>query len=104
MLRPRSGKVLCVFSSHQQMSAASGTKRLYHSGAHAIACALLDGCALGGIVGAPVLSIAGGIGLLQLPTTHLHQMAAELVGGGFLLLMLSIACAHFAIGLRHAQE
>jgi hypothetical protein len=101
---PHSGRVHCVLSSRQQMSAAFTTKRLCHSGARAIACALLDGCTLGGILSAPVLSIAGGIGLLQLPTTLLHQMAAELVGGGSLLLILSIACAHFSVGLRRAQE
>gem|GEM_PF-6787845 len=102
--RPRSGRVHSLLSSHRQMSTASSTKRLYHSGARAIACVLLDGCTLGGILSAPALSIAGGIGLFQPPTTLLHPLAAELVGGGSLLLMLSIACAHFAVGLRRAQE
>src|SRR5262249_46023751 len=64
---------------------------------------LLDCCTLGGILGAPVLSIVGFIGLIQPPTTVLYQIGTGLVVAAVVLLFLAIIITHIPVGDRRAR-
>jgi hypothetical protein len=68
-----------------------------------LASALANICILGGILGAPVVSVVAWVGL-ALPTQHLlHQMAPMLVTGSLIWFGVAIACAH-AFRLGHPDR
>jgi len=85
-----------------QHSAASAQHQApaNQSAATTTASALVTACVIIG----PVLSILGCVGLALPQTAELHQIAAALVTGALVLVMLAITVAHLACTRRRAAD
>jgi hypothetical protein len=70
-----------------------------------LAHSLANVCILGGIVGAPIISVLAWIGMVFPDTTPLHQAAPTLMTGALIWLALAIIGAHaFRLDRREKQD
>jgi hypothetical protein len=70
-----------------------------------LAHTLANVCILGGIVGAPVISVLAWIGMVLSDTSPLHQAAPALMTGALIWLALAIIGAHaFRLDRREKQD
>ncbi len=66
--------------------------------------ALLDGCVIGGVTLAPVLSVLGCVGLILPAHTVLHQLATALLYAAVVWLFFSLSAAHLCSNKSTAQD
>ena len=86
--------------SHRQATASAPHHAPASQRSATTASALVAGCVIIG----PVLSILGCVGLALPQTAELHQIAAALVSGALVLVMLAITVAHLACARRRATD